>query len=118
MQLHAQNRAFPKRGRKGLRMHRRTFLASSAAFGGLALSGFVRRAMGQGAAQVQALTAAYNESGQQLFKAFSAAPGNIVFSPYSIGTAMAMALAGARAETEPEMGAAPKQRLPPAAGPA
>ena len=92
-------------------MHRRTFLASSAAFGALALSGFVRRAMGQGAAQVQALTAAYNESGQQLFKAFSAAPGNIVFSPYSLGTAMAMALAGARAETEREMAAALKHWL-------
>ena len=31
---------------------------------------------------------------QALFKQFSAAPGNIVFSPYSIGTAMAMALVG------------------------
>jgi serpin B len=46
---------------------------------------------------------AYNASGQELFKQFSAAPGNIVFSPYSIGTAMAMALAGARGETEREM---------------
>ncbi len=49
------------------------------------------------------LTRAYNASGQQLFEQFSAAPGNIVFSPYSIGTAMAMALAGARGETEREM---------------
>ena len=43
--------------------------------------------------------------GQALFREFSAGPGNIVFSPYSIGTAMAMALAGARGETEREMAA-------------
>ncbi len=52
---------------------------------------------------VPALTRAYNGSGQALFKEFAARPGNIVFSPYSIGTAMAMALAGARGETEREM---------------
>jgi serpin B len=52
---------------------------------------------------VQALTRAYNASAQALFKDFAAGPGNIVFSPYSIGTAMAMALAGARGETEREM---------------
>ena len=52
---------------------------------------------------VPALTRAYNASGQALFKEFAAGPGNIVFSPYSIGTAMAMALAGARGETEREM---------------
>jgi len=49
------------------------------------------------------LTRAYNASGQQLFEQFSTAPGNIVFSPYSIGTAMAMVLAGARGETELQM---------------
>ena len=51
----------------------------------------------------RAVTDAYNASGQDLFKQFSAAQGNIVFSPYSIGTAMAMALAGARGNTEKEM---------------
>jgi serpin B len=54
-------------------------------------------------AVIQALTRAYNVSGQALFREFSAKPGNIVFSPYSIGTAMAMALAGARGDTEREM---------------
>src|SRR5258705_1145103 len=54
---------------------------------------------------VQALTRAYNASGQALFRDFSTTPGNIVFSPYSIGTAMAMALAGTRGETEREMAA-------------
>jgi serpin B len=55
------------------------------------------------AADVRPLTRAYNASGQALFRDFSAGPGNIVFSPYSIGSAMAMVLAGARGETEREM---------------
>jgi serpin B len=63
-------------------------------------------------AQEQALTAAYNASGQELFKSLAAAPGNIVFSPYSIGTAMAMALSGARGETEKQMLSVLKQTLP------
>ncbi len=63
----------------------------------------------QDTAQAQMLTAGYNASGEGLFKQFP--PGNAVFSPYSIGTAMAMALAGARGETEREMIAALKQRL-------
>jgi serpin B len=62
-------------------------------------------------AQVQALTRAYNASGQALFKDFAAGPGNIVFSPYSIGTAMAMALAGTRGETEREMATVLRQSL-------
>jgi len=56
-----------------------------------------------GRRDVQALTRAYNASGQALFRDFSTSPGNIVFSPYSIGTAMAMVLAGVRGETEREM---------------
>ena len=51
----------------------------------------------------QYLTQAYNASGLALFKQLSAGSGNIVLSPYSIGSAMAMALAGARGETEREM---------------
>ncbi len=54
---------------------------------------------------------AYNASAQDLFKTFSEAPGNIVFSPYSIGTAMAMALSGSRGATEQEMLAVLKHRL-------
>jgi serpin B len=54
---------------------------------------------------VRELARAYDASGQALFWQFSGAPGNIVFSPYSIGTAMAMVLAGARGETEREMAA-------------
>jgi serpin B len=52
---------------------------------------------------VRSLTRAYNGSGQALFRDFAVKPGNIVFSPYSIGTAMAMVLAGTRGETEREM---------------
>jgi len=52
---------------------------------------------------VLALTEAYNASGRQLFGEFAKKPGNIVFSPYSIGTVMAMALSGARGATEQEM---------------
>jgi serpin B len=50
-----------------------------------------------------ALIAAYNGCGQELFRAFAEEPGNIALSPYSIGTAMAMALVGARGENALEM---------------
>jgi serpin B len=63
----------------------------------------------QDTGQARVLTEAYNASGEGLFRQFPS--GNLVFSPYSIGTAMAMALAGARGETEREMIAALKQRL-------
>jgi serpin B len=63
-------------------------------------------------AQEQALTAAFNASGQALFRQFASQTGNIVISPYSIGTAMAMALSGARSTTETEMASALKHRLP------
>jgi serpin B len=54
-------------------------------------------------ARVTLLARAYNATGQQLFAQFAAAPGNIVFSPYSIGMAMSMALSGARGDTASEM---------------
>jgi serpin B len=60
-------------------------------------------AAAQDDAHIKQLTQAYNASGQQLFARFAATPGNIVFSPYSVGTAMAIALAGARGDTETEM---------------
>jgi serpin B len=69
-------------------------------------------AVAQDTAQVQSLTQAYNASGLGLFQGFSSAPGNIVLSPYSIGTAMAMALSGARGATEEQMAAVLKHRLP------
>jgi len=51
----------------------------------------------------ETLVAAYNGFGQRLFQAVAGEPGNIVLSPYSIGTAMAMALAGARGDTALEI---------------
>ncbi len=66
-------------------------------------------------AQVRALTAAYDASARELFTTFAAKPGNIVFSPYSIGTAMAMVLSGARGETESEMARVLRHTLPRAA---
>src|SRR5262249_16985095 len=68
-------------------------------------------AQSSGKNDVQALTAAYNASGFALFKELSARPGNIVFSPFSIGSAMAMALSGARGETEREMPGGFRPRL-------
>lgn len=46
---------------------------------------------------------AYNRTGFDLFARLAANPGNLVISPYSVGTAMAMTLVGARGETEKEM---------------
>jgi serpin B len=61
---------------------------------------------------VTALSDAYNTSGQELFARFAAAPGNIVISPYSIGTAMALARSGAGGETEAEMARVLRHGLP------
>src|SRR5262249_59479549 len=67
---------------------------------------------------IHALTAAYNASAHDLFRTFAASPGNIVFSPYSIGAAMAMVLAGARPGTPGAITTALRPRLPsPAGGP-
>ncbi len=49
------------------------------------------------------LIAAYNGTGQRLFRAFAEKPANVVLSPYSIGAAMAMTLAGARGDNAAEM---------------
>jgi serpin B len=75
-----------------------------------ALAAVSSPALAADTAAVKELTQAYNASGQQLFARFAAAPGNIVFSPYSIGTAMAMALTGARGETAAEMANVLKHR--------
>ena len=49
------------------------------------------------------MAAAYNRTGQSLFPLLAERSGNVVLSPYSIGTTMAMALAGARGATAAEM---------------
>ncbi|HUI94331.1 MAG TPA: serpin family protein [Xanthobacteraceae bacterium] len=63
------------------------------------------------AAKVRELMAAYNASGHDHFVKFAATPRNVVFSPYSIGTAMAMTLSGARGDTAAEMARVLKQTL-------
>ena len=49
------------------------------------------------------IAAAYNLTGDRLMRQFATKPGNIVFSPTSIGIAMSMALYGARGATADEM---------------
>ena len=63
-------------------------------------------------AQLRALTAAYNASGHDLFMRLLETPGNIVLSPYSVGTTMAMVYSGARRETAAEMAAVLHHRMP------
>jgi serpin B len=79
---------------------------------GMALDRASAQAPARDNAAIAALTGAYNSSGQQLFRQFAGKPGNIVFSPYSIGTAMAMALSGARGDTAAEMSRVLQHRLP------
>jgi serpin B len=59
----------------------------------------------------RALAQSYNASGLALFKRLAARPGNVVLSPYSIGSAMAMVLSGARGATESEMASVLRQHL-------
>jgi serpin B len=53
-------------------------------------------------ARVTLLARAYNAAGQQLFGRLAATPGNVVFSPYSVGVALSMAINGARGDTASE----------------
>ena len=55
------------------------------------------------AEDLNALVSAYNRAGLQLFDNLAESQGNLVISPYSIGTAMTMARMGARGDTESEM---------------
>lgn len=65
-----------------------------------------------GEPDVGALTRAYNASGLALYRQLAGASGNVVLSPYSIGSAMAMARSGARGETERQMASVLKHTLP------
>jgi serpin B len=55
---------------------------------------------------------AFDRTGLRVFQAFAKAPGNVVISPYSIGTAMAMVLAGARGDNAASMAKVLGQTLP------
>jgi serpin B len=78
---------------------RRIFTASPVI---VALAGFYGPALSETPASPKpedALVAAYNGTGERLFQDLAQAPGNIVLSPYSIGSALSMVLAGARGQT-------------------
>jgi serpin B len=62
-------------------------------------------------ARVTLLARAYNAAGQHLFAQLAASPGNIVFSPYSVGTAVSMLISGARGDTASEMMRAMSMRM-------
>ncbi len=62
-------------------------------------------------ARVTLLARAYNAAGQQLFGQLAGSPGNVVFSPYSIGTALSMLITGARGDTASEMMRALSMRM-------
>src|SRR5215467_4195499 len=62
-------------------------------------------------ARVTLLARAYNAAGQQLFGQLAASPGNLVFSPYSVGTAMSMLISGARGDTASQMMRAMSMRM-------
>jgi serpin B len=58
------------------------------------------------------LVDAFNGTGQRLFQGFAKEPGNVVISAYSIGTAIAMVLSGARGANAAEMAKVLGQKLP------
>ena len=61
--------------------------------------------------QTDKLIKSYNQLGFDLFEVLADRPGNLVLSPYSVGAAMAMALSGARGETQAQMAQVLKQDL-------
>ena len=63
------------------------------------------------AQDIRPLVQAFNASGLDVFHQLAARPGNILFSPYSVGSAMAMARSGARGATEAEMASALHQHF-------
>ncbi|MEJ0051895.1 MAG: serpin family protein [Methylovirgula sp.] len=86
-------------------MNFRRILTASPLF--VALAGFYDPALSQAPASPRpkdALVSAYNATGERLFQDLAQAPGNIVLSPYSIGSALSMVLAGARGETATAIG--------------
>ena len=55
-------------------------------------------------AQAQSLVEGNTTFALELYSQLKTNPGNLFFSPYSISTALAMTYAGARGETEKQMG--------------
>ena len=63
-------------------------------------------------ADEKAVIQAYNKTALELYSALRTVTGNVVISPYSVGTAMSMALSGAREDTYEEMAGALNQAIP------
>lgn len=61
---------------------------------------------------VRALVGGNTAFALDLYRELGRAPGNLFFSPFSVSTALGMAYAGARTETETEMAAALRFALP------
>jgi serpin B len=61
-----------------------------------------------------AVAAANTAFAFDLYRQLSSAPGNLVFSPYSVSDVLGMALVGARGQTAAEMAATLHLKLPPA----
>jgi serpin B len=96
-------------GTAGFVLRRALGLGAGGALVMLAAAGV---AEAQEAGMMKALARDYNASGLALYRALARTPGNIVLSPYSIGSALAMVRSGARGETEREMAAVLKLGLP------
>jgi serpin B len=92
-------------------LSRRNFLDGIGALTCLLAAGGGALSANGGAEDVSALTQAYNACGRRLIADLGRTSGNVTLSPYSIGAAMAMALAGARGATEVEMRNALMQTL-------
>jgi len=60
---------------------------------------------------LKAVIESYNQTALQLLRKLKSESGNLVISPFSIGTAMSMVLTGARGETHKEMAKALNQTL-------
>lgn len=64
------------------------------------------------ASDEQEVIESYNKTALQLYRQLGEESRNLVISPYSIGTTMAMALTGARGDTEKEMSNVLNQTIP------
>src|SRR5215468_716664 len=89
----------------------RAFAAAFAMVGAIAARPAAAQLNIAAEARVTLLARAYNAAGQQLFGQLAATPGNVVFSPYSVGTALSMAISGARGDTASEMMRALSMRM-------
>ncbi len=103
----------PERRSRIIVSGRRQFLVGGAAFGAMLWAGGPPLRAGTADRSGQrALTAAFAAMGSDLYAELSRKPGNFVFSPFSIGVAMAMTLSGARGATEAELAKVLRLPLP------